>query len=71
MFEKIKSVLKKGEKKTVAIFSFPHASKEQLEDLLNSVSKFGKVKEDIIFTTTDLRDGSVISVKMKGEENDS
>ena len=64
IWDKMKSFFKKKGVKTVTIFSFPHAQNEQLDVLLKDVEKFGKSTDDVIFTTTDLRDGALVHVKV-------
>jgi hypothetical protein len=57
----------KNDEKTVTVFSFPHATKDQLDELLKGIGGFGKTSDDMIFTNTDLRDGSTVGVKIKGK----
>lgn len=66
-FKKIKGFFNKNNNKTVTIFSFPHATKEQLDELLKGVGQFGKTGDDVIFSNTDLRDGSIVNLKIKGK----
>ncbi len=66
-FKKIKGIFSKNNDKTVTIFSFPHANKEQLDELLNGVGLFGNTSDDNIFSNTDLRDGSIVNLKLKGK----
>lgn len=61
-FKKIKGLFKRN----VTVFSFPHANKEQLDQLLTDLGKFGKTTDDVMFTSTDLRDGSIVKLKIKG-----
>jgi len=68
IWSKIKSVFKRNGPKPVTIFSFPHAQKEQLDKLLEDIQKFGKATDDILFTTTDLRDGALVKVNVRGRK---
>ena len=71
-WSRIKSLFNRKKVKTVTIFSFPHAQSEQLDKLLKDVEQFGKSSDDIMFTTTDLRDGALVNVKVsRGKKDDS
>ena len=63
----IKRIFNRNNDKTMTIFSFPHATKEQLDELLKGVGQFGKTCDDVIFSNTDLRDGSTVNLKIKGK----
>jgi hypothetical protein len=71
ILDRFRKVIERNRVRTVTVFSFPHATKEQLDALTTSIQKVGKTSEDIIFSNTDLRDGSTVNLKVKGDKNDN